>query len=465
MTNIPKLIFGYDYVFPNFFVPNALWPELFHLNYMFSQHVVTRHDQALTSPHSETDYLQIHKALFNDQKGHWPNSTNHTNIQSNSYSKKVEIIEKSVYDCKRNNEKYIYPIKTSPHLEDFSGYDLHNKLNGEYFWKYISKQVLEDAQNRNCVIFLDYGQENYIEKSTYERLHNSLRRCNIPADQIVLGFNTFNGRSIYEKWFASERQRLKVFNFPFVICQSSDTYAKQPVDDISKLKTIQRKYHFLYKVRSPRRHRLFFLAAFATKNLLYKIDWSCLYPNVFDVPSLRHWEDRFHTKLNHDRTMSLNKSLPKNLEYEAGSTVDSVADWPHESPIPYTQSYIYICTETFTHGDHKSLTEKVFKPMRHFMPFIFIAFPGALKMLHQLGFKTFHPYINESYDSIEDESHRFRAILTEIERLAAMPIDKIEKIYWAMYDVYQHNYKTLINYNNVEKLNLEMINFLQMKME
>lgn len=465
MADTFKLIFGYDYVFPNFFVPNALWPELFHLNYMYSQHVATRRDQALTTPNMETDYLKIHKSLFNNQKGHWPNSTNHSNILANSYYEKVEVIERSVFDCKKHNEKYIYPIKMSPHIEDFSGYDLDSKLSGEFFWKYISKQVLEDAQNRKCVIFLDYGQENFIDKLTYEKLHNSLRRCNIPADQIVLGFNTFNGKSLYEKWFAPERQRLKVFNFPFVICQSSYTYSKKPVNDILKLKKVQRKHYFLFKVRSPRQHRLFFLAAFTTKNLLHKIDWSCLYPNVFDVATLSWMADKFNTQLDHGKILALHKILPKNLHFEPKSTVESVADWPNEAPISYNQSYIYICSETFTHGEHKSLTEKVFKPIAHFMPFIFIAFPGALKMLHQLGFKTFHPYINESYDSIEDESHRFKAILNEIERLAALPIDEIEKMYWAMYDIYEHNYKILINFNDTEKLNLEMLNFLQSKIE
>ena len=45
-----------------------------------------------------------------------------------------------------------------------------------------------------------------------------------------------------------------------------------------------------------------------------------------------------------------------------------------------------------------TLTEKTFKPIISLHPFILVSIPGSLAALKELGYKTFHPWINESYD-------------------------------------------------------------------
>ena len=54
------------------------------------------------------------------------------------------------------------------------------------------------------------------------------------------------------------------------------------------------------------------------------------------------------------------------------------------------------------------------------MPFILYAMPGSLKVLREQGYKTFSPYINETYDLIENDEDRSVAIANEIERLCLM---------------------------------------------
>ena len=44
------------------------------------------------------------------------------------------------------------------------------------------------------------------------------------------------------------------------------------------------------------------------------------------------------------------------------------------------------------------VTEKAIKPMQNGLPFVILGSPGALATLRALGFKTFAPAINESYD-------------------------------------------------------------------
>lgn len=65
-------------------------------------------------------------------------------------------------------------------------------------------------------------------------------------------------------------------------------------------------------------------------------------------------------------------------------------------------------------------TEKIWKPIRAEHPFIALTTPYFLKQFREMGYKTFHPYINESYDLIEDPELRLIAVVQEIERLCNM---------------------------------------------
>ena len=47
----------------------------------------------------------------------------------------------------------------------------------------------------------------------------------------------------------------------------------------------------------------------------------------------------------------------------------------------------------------------------------------SLATLHKLGYKTFHPLIDESYDEIEDTKLRCLAVLRELDRLRQMTDD------------------------------------------
>jgi hypothetical protein len=103
------------------------------------------------------------------------------------------------------------------------------------------------------------------------------------------------------------------------------------------------------------------------------------------------------------------------------------------------------------------LTEKIFKPLINFQPFIFVAFPGALKLLRELGFKTFDGYIDESYDDETDNGIRMNLIIKEIDRLCKMSKEDIHKWYWQMEDILVHNHKTLLEYNKTKIYGEELI--------
>lgn len=79
-------------------------------------------------------------------------------------------------------------------------------------------------------------------------------------------------------------------------------------------------------------------------------------------------------------------------------------------------SLIEIIPETFFEGQI-FLTEKTFGAIFAGRPFLLLASVNSLKHLKSLGYKSFHPYIDESYDTIENGTDRLLAIVTEIKKL------------------------------------------------
>jgi hypothetical protein len=105
---------------------------------------------------------------------------------------------------------------------------------------------------------------------------------------------------------------------------------------------------------------------------------------------------------------------------------------------PYNSYFMEIVVET----DCVSttwITEKTVKNLYIGKPFLIMCGAGSLAHLHKLGFKTFSPWIDESYDAIENNYLRFEAIKCEIDRLAAMSIDELNLMTKEMLPILMHN--------------------------
>ncbi len=441
----------YDCVLPNGPLPNAMITEFGVLNYMHSLHADQRHFNLLEQEYGHNDST-LAGSIFNNNLGQFPNSLSGSHLKSPCYTQYFEIKESSLFFGCNDRFKYVYPIKMTPHFDRFVGrMHMGSKINGEYFWKYISSIALNHVRTGRALIMIDYAQENFIDKGLYEMMHECLKYSGIPKEQIVLGFNSFNAQEVYENWFPENERMLTVKNWPFVLTNTSHHYTQNPSQRMSYTEFIEsentiRKYKFLFKVRRPRTHRLAFLARLITDGLIDQGDWSCLSPVNATDDELNWMMRDFDITFDIDKVKEALKNVPKNLESESGTHYTEVRAWTDTHPNAYRNSYFYVCTETFTHEPHKSLTEKVFKPIVNFQPFLFVAYPGALQLLRELGFKTFSPYIDESYDDEKDRNTRMKMIYDEVTRLTNMSVEELHKWYWGMKDILIHNNQHLLNY-------------------
>jgi hypothetical protein len=117
----------------------------------------------------------------------------------------------------------------------------------------------------------------------------------------------------------------------------------------------------------------------------------------------------------------------------------------------YQNTYFSVTSETFFfNGPGRFFSEKTFKPFAFMHPFILMSQSNSLEILHQLGYKTFHPFIDESYDTEKNDVVRLKMILKEVERLSNLSDDEIGKFIDMVKPITSYNFLNLVRKKNNE---------------
>jgi hypothetical protein len=123
----------------------------------------------------------------------------------------------------------------------------------------------------------------------------------------------------------------------------------------------------------------------------------------------------------------------------------------------HDESYFSVITETVFYKDRKRemtmsnhmdtlfISEKTYKTMAFKHPFIVMGYPGTLEYLQKSGYKTFHPYIDESYDLVYADNIRYEMIVKEIQRLCALSDQEWMEWQEGVKEIVEHNYNLLKN--------------------
>ena len=91
----------------------------------------------------------------------------------------------------------------------------------------------------------------------------------------------------------------------------------------------------------------------------------------------------------------------------------------------FTDSYCNIVLETHFDADGSGgafLTEKTFKAIKHGQPFVVVGCPGSLSALRDLGYRTFDHVVDNSYDTIQNNTERWIAVRSVIAQLKSQDL-------------------------------------------
>jgi hypothetical protein len=121
------------------------------------------------------------------------------------------------------------------------------------------------------------------------------------------------------------------------------------------------------------------------------------------------------------------------------------------SPLHFNSYFNIIVNYITSENPHDmgiDLDEKIFKSIIHLQPFVVMGSQGILTRLRKHGFKTFTPYIDESYDKEKGADKRMDMVLNEVDKLCSMEREEIDKWYWEMKDTLIHNFNHFSKFCN-----------------
>jgi hypothetical protein len=388
------------------------------------------------------------------------------------------MIQKMKYNfirsSKREWENVLVDIKNIDDIKDIYYYLINireftaslgvermtGKVHDMSVFEHINEKVLKDCRNNKCKIILNYGYEGFgrEEKDTIlynpllDRLHFLLDKYDIPHKNVVyIDSNTIldNVKLNTDIYYFSYEYCGLDWN-RYTIMHPSMTYhgnskSLQNLKRWKKTRDEVRKKYFLSFNRLPKQHRVDLVLTLEKYNLLDKGYVSFPAEKERGVESFKFWE----WTTSHDLKLyesELRKKLPLKIDDINLSDLgpSGGAKWSFEKIDLgyYLSSYFQIVTENqFTsRSDQVSFTEKVWKPITNFQPFILLGDRYQLKKLREWGFKTFSPFIDESYDEVLDIKERFSMIEIEINKLCNRPIEEIHDWYWSIEQDLRHNY-------------------------
>jgi len=237
------------------------------------------------------------------------------------------------------------------------------------------------------------------------------------------------------------------------------------------------QFKFSALSRNYRAWRLHVYAKLAEKNLLKDFRYS--FYNIFPYGEVRYYDQETMLKdltdTNFGEVNSIVSEWITKVPYTLDASDNVLNKWGDVTYDAILAADIHLLIET--HYDlfyyvptqdrvykrslaPSSITEKTNKPIACCKPFIAFSTPYFLEDVRQLGFETFGPYINESYDLETDNQKRLNMIVDEIDRITNLPVDEYSTLVENCHSIAVRNQQKLLSKKDNLQYN-EKFNFLR----
>ena len=397
--------------------------------------------------------------------------------------------EKVSIDELEDNTYFVLPFGVGG-LHSYLGIDTDDapKQWGSIF-DFMSSRLLDLIANKNGYLLINYTQEGHVESKAYRNLHNELNVYNIPANKVFFVASNLNGKKQYKDFCdrmpTLTKKKMHIIEMNHMLESSNEIYHQILNDDYNKKidelyphkqsfvnkkdlddmrDTIREKYFLCYN-RVIREYRLALVAMIYEMGLQDKGIISCgakgvdsIFGGVFPNKIGDFLKDEKQNELVSNALKKIKPLYPIDADGDIDAEFlpewgsGAVGQWSNFAP-QYKRVYFNVVTESCYYEDCIYMSEKVFKPISQLVPFIYLTNPFAMKKLREIGYKTFQPWIDESYDEEVDNDKRFFMILDEIKRLCSMSKEEIHKWYYEMEDILLYNQEHFANYKHQDRLN------------
>jgi hypothetical protein len=354
---------------------------------------------------------------------------------------------------------YIYPLEikdTLAALNNHNGFVLNDI---EYKW------YLKDIIPTEIIEYLKIGKVKILVSLMHDPLYDDYNIYQFELQMKELGIDGSNiiflGGSNFQEYYEKHNDsKVKIYNGHLFIKGYADMMLQFPtignlgymcelVEETDLDENKIRPYKFLCNNKTMTKEHRASMAYFTIKYDLLN-DGKFSFIQKVDKDTLKSQISKIIENPNEEYIQKIVNILPYELDTHHLSpnektnfgATNNMKDW-------YSDTYINLVTETFF-GKNVFLSEKIFKPLSNLQVFIVLGDYGTIAELKRLGFKTFEPFIDESYDLEMDSKARIKKIEKEIEKLKNKSIEEIHAWYYSIKNILLHNQKHMYSFKNYE---------------
>lgn len=361
-----------------------------------------------------------------------------------------------------NTNVIIIPTGVAHSPTDWCGYvDLNkcydNAMNKSYsVLYYLKPEYLKRLQDKTAFLLLDQTHEGYHAEWLFEWFHDMCNQYEVSPTQIIYITGDLDVTSKYESWCKTNLidNKLVTIGYPHfehvIHKEAANRIAirkENPVPNIAK-HLLHKKNNQIYVYnclqKRARAHRAWMYRELFNSSLL---ESGIVSMNKFEVHK-SYYEGKTICQEDYDRFINYLPVFPpaKTTTYEQ-DTFESVTGGKYITDLNddvMLDSWVTVVSEASFAENQCFISEKSFKPIVGHHPFIIYGNKGSLAKLHEMGYRTFNKWWDESYDTL-DTWERLSAIINILRSLQKMSRQELYTMFCDMREVLKHNLQNLNN--------------------
>ncbi len=337
----------------------------------------------------------------------------------------------------------------------------------ETFLNNINQKVIDDIKDNKCLLVISSVAEGNINCESLRNIHLILDNHKLPPKNVLFIQSNYNLQKQYDEmcnmYNVQEKINILITQHKLESCIESyvqmingewdfKVYPKEPSinlwEDVEKILDKPRDYYYLSYNKTLRPDREALLSLMLKEDLIKKglVSIGLKESNTFDfikdnIEEVQKWSN----KLKELQPLNVSGEPPISSLDEGKYKGLNVCGYTYGDQ--FRRVYFMVVTEDVFEADSMFFSQTTYKPIVSLTPFIMFGSPYMMKNLREIqGFKTFSPWIDESYDEEENHEKRLYMIVNEIKRLCSISKEKMNKWYYEMKDVLIYNQNHLLNF-------------------
>lgn len=340
--------------------------------------------------------------------------------------------EVKAFSLENKPQQYVISTGVAHHPIEWAGPPYNENVPS--LFTVLNETYLNDLRSGNALLLIDQSHEGYQTDWLWDFIHKECKTYRINPRAVVYVTGNQDAATSYDqwhskKWFAPEKIKvipIAIFD-KFIMDRAEYLKYNFNFEDLVQHKRDNYKSIKLFDCLNRGTYRLHRI-----ENYLNLVKENLDTQGYITMPGLSSFSvSGFNESTIKQGMDKLPLTLPREF-IEDGSVFNRILK------DLYKNTWVSLVTEASYYQKEHTLfiSEKTYKPIICLQPFIIVGSKGFLRKFKELGYKTFHPYIDESYDDCNDQE-RFRKIVDALDK-----INKIEdKVSWykSLQPILEHN--------------------------